>query len=151
MSEASSPSRPVALASLVLSLAWIGGVGSVAGIALGFFELRKFHAGESLRRGTGLAIAGVLAGIVGLVPAGVMWSDVWAHSASNAILADPSYIDGRTYAAESFSNAARESSVCSASNVQSQSDNLALWMRGCHDAWLIAVSSPSGLNVQSGF
>lgn len=141
--------RPVAVAvaSLVLSVMWLAGIGSVFGIVLGFVDLRKVHGGSNLTRGSRPAIAGIIIGIIGLVPAGIMWSGVLANSAHNVILSDPSYLDGSTCASQRFSSTSRESSVCVAANVQSRSDNVSLWMQGCRDSWAIARSSLSNLNT----
>jgi hypothetical protein len=39
--NAKSKVRPVAVASLVASVAWMAGIGSVLGIVLGFIDLRR--------------------------------------------------------------------------------------------------------------
>jgi hypothetical protein len=144
--NAKSKARPVAIASLVASVAWIAGIGSVLGIVLGFIELRKVKEGSNLRPGSRPAIAGIVLGIVGLVPAAIMWSGGLTNNATNANLSSPSYIDGRTFASQNFFNTARESSVCTAANAYSQRDDVTRWMQGCHDGWAIALSSLTDFN-----
>jgi hypothetical protein len=54
----------LAIASLVMALLWICGVGSLLAIVLGFAAIRQLR--TSVQRGRGLAIAGTLLGAVGL-------------------------------------------------------------------------------------
>ena len=59
----------LAVASLLLSLFWFGGVGSIAGIILGHTALRQINASGGTQGGRSLAIAGLLIGYfwVGIV------------------------------------------------------------------------------------
>jgi hypothetical protein len=75
-----------------------------------------------------------------------MWSVGLTNKASNADLSSPSYIDGRTFASQNFVNTAHESSVCTAANGHSQSDDVTLWMQGRHDGWAMALFSLSDFN-----
>jgi hypothetical protein len=52
----------LAVASLVLSVFWMGGIGSVAGIILGHTALRQINASGGTQSGRSLAIAGLLLG-----------------------------------------------------------------------------------------
>jgi hypothetical protein len=54
-----------AIASLVLALVWICGIGSLAAIILGIVGISATKAGA--RKGRGMAIAGLVLGVVGLV------------------------------------------------------------------------------------
>jgi hypothetical protein len=60
-----------AIWSLILSIITLGGIGSLAGIALGVSARRRItHTGE---RGNGLAIAGIIVGIITLLAAIGYW------------------------------------------------------------------------------
>ncbi len=61
----------MAIWSLVLSILWLGGLGSLAGIMLGFAARRKIP--QTGERGYGLAIAGIIVGIVTLIFAIGYW------------------------------------------------------------------------------
>ncbi len=63
--------------SLVLSILTLGGVGSVAGIMLGFAARRRI-AGSG-ERGRGLAIAGIVVGVVTFVLAMAYWAYLGSH------------------------------------------------------------------------
>ena len=52
----------LAVASLIFSLLWLGGVGSVAGVILGHSALRQINASGGAQTGRGLAITGLLVG-----------------------------------------------------------------------------------------
>ncbi len=57
----------LAIASLVLSILWMGGVGSVAAIVMGFIARGQIR--ERRESGDGLALAGIIIGFVGLAAA----------------------------------------------------------------------------------
>lgn len=68
----------MAIWSLVLSILTLGGLGSVAGIVLGSAASRKIAVtGE---RGRGLAIAGIIIGIVTLLVAIAYWAYLAMHT-----------------------------------------------------------------------
>jgi hypothetical protein len=68
----------MAIWSLVLSIITLGGLGSVAGIALGLAARSKIaRTGE---RGHGLAIAGIIIGVVTLVAAIAYWVVIAMHT-----------------------------------------------------------------------
>lgn len=75
--EEDPPGTPVretsslAIASLVLALVWLLGLGSVLAIVLALLERRSIRRSAGARGGDGLAIAGLVVGVVGLV-AGVV-------------------------------------------------------------------------------
>jgi hypothetical protein len=60
-----------AIWSLILSILWLGGLGSLAGIMLGFSARRRIA--ETGQRGAGLATAGIVVGAVTLVFAIAYW------------------------------------------------------------------------------
>jgi len=61
----------MAVWSLVLSILWLGGLGSLAGIMLGFGARRKIP--QTGERGYGLAMAGIIVGVVTLIFAIGYW------------------------------------------------------------------------------
>ena len=66
--EASTTSG-LAIASLVLSLVWIYGLGSIAAIVFGHVALSQIKKSGGTQRGRGMAIAGLVLGYIGLVTA----------------------------------------------------------------------------------
>ena len=67
----------MAIWSLILSIVWLGGLGSLAGIALGALARRRIAAtGE---RGAGLAAAGIVIGVVTLIIAIAYWAVIAVH------------------------------------------------------------------------
>ena len=67
----------MAIWSLILSILWLGGLGALAGIALGISARRRIAlTGE---RGAGLATAGIVIGVVSLIIAIVYWAVVAMH------------------------------------------------------------------------
>lgn len=66
-----------AIWSLVLSILWLGGLGSIAGIILGVSSRRRI-AGTG-ERGAGVATAGIAVGVVTLVIAIAYWAFIATH------------------------------------------------------------------------
>jgi hypothetical protein len=58
-----------AVASLVLSLVWLGGLGSLLAIIFGISSRRAIKASQGQQTGGGLAVAGFIIGIIGLLGA----------------------------------------------------------------------------------
>ena len=56
-----------AIASLVLSLVWIGGLGSLLGVIFGFSARGDIRTSRGRLGGDGMAIAGLIIGILGLI------------------------------------------------------------------------------------
>jgi hypothetical protein len=140
----------MAIASLVLSIVWIAGIGSIVAIILGFISQRKTKRSTGAKGGADLAIAGIIIGVVGLIFSIVFWAAVLAGG-SGVSTSSPSYMDGSNYATSNYANNTAESTVCTPSNVSS-GDSAGLWMRGCQDGWATARfaidNSPgAGLNV----
>jgi hypothetical protein len=68
----------MAIWSLVLSIIWLGGLGSLAGIGLGMSARRRIAVtGE---RGAGLAIAGIVVGLLTLAIAIGYWIVIGKHA-----------------------------------------------------------------------
>jgi Domain of unknown function (DUF4190) len=56
----------VAVASLVLSILWLCGVGSLLAVVLGVLARRDIARSNGARSGAGIALAGIILGLVGL-------------------------------------------------------------------------------------
>lgn len=61
------PTNAKAIVSLVLSLVWFLGLGSLAGIVLGVQARREIRTGGGREDGGGIALAGIVIGVAGLV------------------------------------------------------------------------------------
>ena len=68
----------MAIWSLVLSILTLGGLGSIAGIWLGAAARRRIP--ETGERGRGLAIAGIVIGVVTLIIAIAYWIFIAMHA-----------------------------------------------------------------------
>lgn len=58
----------LAIGSLVLGIVWVCGLGSVAAIITGFIARGQIRRSAGMQGGDGLAIGGIVAGLVGLIP-----------------------------------------------------------------------------------
>ncbi len=121
----------------MFSVVWIAGAGSLVGIALAVKSVRRADVNGARQDGTGLAYAGIVVGVVGIVLAAIMWTDL---AGMNAVTSSPSYIDGSNFAQMQYPKATSEASLCVASNAQSY-DNPAQWLKGCRDGWYLATHS----------
>lgn len=72
------PRSAAAIASLVLALLWICGIGSLAAIVLGIIGIRATRAGR--QRGRGVAVAGLVVGALGLLLAIGSSIAVWSFA-----------------------------------------------------------------------
>ena len=77
-SPATRRTSKLAIWSLVLSILWLGGLGSVAGILLGVSARRRI-AGTG-ERGAGLAVAGIVVGVITLLFAVAYWVVLAMHT-----------------------------------------------------------------------
>jgi hypothetical protein len=59
----------LAIASLVLGIVWLGGIGALLAVVFGFLALRQIGRSQGRLSGKGLAIAGLVLGGVGIVGA----------------------------------------------------------------------------------
>ncbi len=57
----------LAVASLVLSILWVLGLGSIVAVVLGYIAMRQIEESRGAQEGMGLATAGVVLGVVGVV------------------------------------------------------------------------------------
>ncbi len=76
-SQATQRANKMAIWSLILSIVWLGGIGSLAGIMLGFSARRRI-AGTG-QRGAGLATAGIVVGLITLLFAIAYWAFIARH------------------------------------------------------------------------
>jgi len=60
----------MAITSLVLSIVWLFGVGSLLAIIFGAVARRQIRSSRNLQSGAGLALAGIIIGVVGVVGLG---------------------------------------------------------------------------------
>jgi hypothetical protein len=67
----------LAIASLVLGILWICGVGSILAVVFGVVSINQINRSEGRTTGKGLAIAGLVLGILGvlLIAAGMIWGE----------------------------------------------------------------------------
>lgn len=56
----------LAVISIILSLLWLFGIGSIAGIVTGFVARRRIKRSGGSRTGSGLALAGIVLGVITL-------------------------------------------------------------------------------------
>jgi hypothetical protein len=63
----------MAVASLVLSILWIGGLGSLLAVIFGWVARRRIRESGGRETGDGLATAGLVIGIVGIAGALLLW------------------------------------------------------------------------------
>jgi type II secretory pathway pseudopilin PulG len=61
------PTNGLAIASLVLSIIWLAGLGSVLAVIFGIVARRQIRASGGRQGGEGLALAGALIGVVGIL------------------------------------------------------------------------------------
>ena len=71
-----------AIWSLVLSILILGGAGSVAGIMLGVSARRRIA--ETGERGAGLAVAGIVVGVITLLIAIAYWVVIAMHTGGHS-------------------------------------------------------------------
>jgi Domain of unknown function (DUF4190) len=62
----------MAIASLILGIVWLGGVGSLLALIFGIVGKNQIEASGGSQSGRGLATAGIVLGILGLIGA-VLW------------------------------------------------------------------------------
>lgn len=58
--------NPMAICSLVLSLFWLGGLGSLGAVVLGHMAKREITRSQGRQTGANLATAGLVIGYIGL-------------------------------------------------------------------------------------
>jgi hypothetical protein len=68
----------LAIASLVLSILWIGGLGSILAVVFGVVALSQIRNSQGRKQGSGLAIAGLIIGGIGILGSGAFYAAVVA-------------------------------------------------------------------------
>ena len=63
----------LAIASLILALCWLGGLGSLLGVILGFVALSQIRRSHGLIGGDGIAKGGIIFGAASFVLTIVVW------------------------------------------------------------------------------
>ncbi len=86
------PTNGLAIASLVLSIIWLAGLGSLLAITFGIVARRQIRSSAGRQGGDGVALAGLVIGIVGLVAVMLTWGLFFAvkstvENATNAQVA----------------------------------------------------------------
>lgn len=71
---AAGSTNGLAIASLVLAIVWLGGLGAIAAVVLGIIALRQVNASRGTQGGRGLAIAGTIIGGLGILGAVAFWA-----------------------------------------------------------------------------
>lgn len=66
----------MAIASLVLGILWLGGVGAVLALVFGKNAQRAIDESHGLETGRGMATAGIVLGVVGIVGAILYWGAI---------------------------------------------------------------------------
>jgi hypothetical protein len=61
----------LAVASLVCSLLWVFGLGAILAVIFGFIARSQIKRSDHAQRGKGLALAGIIIGVLGLVVVGL--------------------------------------------------------------------------------
>lgn len=70
----SGATNGMAIAALVLSIVWLGGLGSLAAVVLGILAIRQINASAGTQGGKGLAITGTVIGGIGIVGSILFWA-----------------------------------------------------------------------------
>jgi hypothetical protein len=70
--EEAGETNGLAIASLFLGIIWLFGLGSILAIVLGYLAIKEIEASKGLQGGRVIALAGVVAGIVGLASLGIL-------------------------------------------------------------------------------
>lgn len=72
----------MAIASLVMAVLWMGGIGSLIGVVLGILATKEINGSHGRVTGRGLALGGILLGSLGILGAAAMMiASVAAHMA----------------------------------------------------------------------
>ena len=73
------------IAALVLSILWIWGLGSLLAVIFGFVAMGQIDRSNGTQNGRGLALAGAIVGMVGLVGAAILIIAVLAASGDDSL------------------------------------------------------------------
>lgn len=82
--QSSPATNGMAIAALVLSIVWLGGLGSLAAVVLGIVAIRQINASNGAQGGKGLAITGTVIGGIGIVGSFLFWALVFSVSSGTS-------------------------------------------------------------------
>ena len=128
----------MAVASLVFGILWFAGIGAVLAVIFGFVSRKKIEQSQGSQSGGGLAVAGIVLGIVGVVGAIGLWVSLFALGA--AVNTGASYANGYSYGVTNYSSGTDEASVCNIFSAPS-GDKTTSWISGCESGWSSSSSS----------
>lgn len=72
--QSASSTSGMAIASLVLAIVWLGGIGSLAAVVFGILAIRQINNSRGAQGGKGMAIAGTVIGGLGIVASILFWA-----------------------------------------------------------------------------
>jgi hypothetical protein len=128
----------LAIASLVLGIVWVGGIGAVLAVVFGFVGRKKIADSNGQQTGGGLALAGIILGFIGVLGAVGFWISLIVLGA--AVHSTGSYASGYSYGSDNYSAGGSEALVCSSSNVPA-GDVISSWISGCQAAWSLQADA----------
>jgi hypothetical protein len=82
--QAQTKTNGMAIASPVLGILWIYGVGSILALVFGFMAKQQIEQSGGRQTGRGMAIAGIVLGCVGAVGALLVWLLIIGASSSSS-------------------------------------------------------------------
>ena len=141
------PVNGMSIASLILGVVWIGGLGSLLAVIFGFIAKKRIKDSNGQQGGAGLAIAGIILGFLGLAATVLFWVLVLAVTHGVNQFAN-SYTDGRNYGVAHYSANGDVNAVCNSAPVPSGDDSTEFNL-GCLAGWA-SSSTSSGNSGSSG-
>jgi hypothetical protein len=88
--DAGAETNGLAIASLFLGIIWLFGAGSVLAILLGFRSLQQIRASNGAQGGRGIAITGIVVGVVGLASLAILGAFIVSSAHHEPTIAGPS-------------------------------------------------------------
>ena len=147
MTQVQKSTNGMAVASLILGILWLSGLGSILAIIFGFIGRKKIAQSNGREGGNGLAIAGIVLGFVGVAGAILIFLFVIAVG-SSINKSSTSYQDGRTYGYDHYSSGSSAGLVCN--GPVPDGDSVSEFYAGCQIGWLNAQLSSEGNSGNSG-
>ncbi|MGH9096558.1 MAG: DUF4190 domain-containing protein [Acidimicrobiales bacterium] len=137
----------LAVASLILGIVWLGGLGAVMAVIFGFVGKKRIDESQGRQTGRGLAVAGIVLGFVGIAGA-VLFYIFIAVATFSINNSSKSYSDGENYGKSAYSANGDPNSVCSSASVPSGDDPTEFNL-GCIFGWSSAALSSFGTSGNS--